>query len=235
MPAHPRWTHPRWTLPLLLAAAAGSQQPGTVRAAPPAHDPRPHLPPGAALEHLRSGHLRALAARAAGQEPAAAPRPSGAGRYVAAVLVCADADLDAAALFGCARRDLLVLATPSAHADPGVVALLEHFAAAERLSLVVVLTHDGCTALAAAPDTPSGRASQRRGDPARALAQARRWPLARAQAHVQREALLAASPRLRDLLAEGRMEIVPASLLRAGGLEWHGPRTDPAPVPAGGR
>jgi carbonic anhydrase len=196
------------------------------------HAPQPSLPPAAALQHLRLGHARAVAALARG---AAAPppleRPAGAGRHVAAVVVCADAGVDVPALFGLLPQDVLLFSNPGASAGADVVAALERAAAEERLSLCVLLTHAGCRALDPGGDSPSARALARAAEPARQHAAARQVALERAQALVQRESLLAASPALRALAAEDRFRVVPASVdPRTGAIVWHGARAEELPL-----
>jgi len=206
------------------------QQPGTPA---PVHDPQPMLPPRVALAHLRAGN-DALAASLAARRPAPKPRrrPSGAGRYLAAVIVCSDAGVDPAELFGCPRRDLLVLSNPGARVDAAITATLERLARTERLSLCVVLTHADCPSLPLqAGATKAARALHRQAEPARQLSRSRHCPLERAQALVQREHLLAASTALRRLTAEDRLRVVPASVSpRSQQVRWHTTRAEEAPI-----
>jgi carbonic anhydrase len=195
-------------------APAPRERPQSVQAQPPVHAPQPVLPPAVALEHLRQGNARLRAAVADGRPaPALLPRPGGAGRYVAAVLVCADAGVDAAALFGLLPKDVLLVSVPGAFASADVTALLERAAQRERLSLCIVLTHAGCPSLAA--DQGPSTAAQlfaRRSNPARDLAAARRLPLEHSQALLQKEQILALSESLRQLEREDRFRIVPAAV-----------------------
>ncbi|MBM3962061.1 MAG: hypothetical protein FJ306_09215, partial [Planctomycetes bacterium] len=95
--------------------AAPTQQPP----APPTHAPLPELPPLAALAHCQTGNAAHVRARASGKPvPTAADRPAGAGKYVCAVLVCADAGVDVPALMGLAPADVLLLAAPGPFASP---------------------------------------------------------------------------------------------------------------------
>ena len=135
-------------------------------------------------------------------------RPPGAGRYVCAVVTCADVDVDFAALFGLQRRDVLVLRLPGAYVTAEATALLERTIAQHRLSLVLVLGHTGCDAL-----RPSGAerpdALDRRLTTLRHHAGATRLSLPEALVHRQRELLLAASEPLQRRLAEDDLRIVP--------------------------
>lgn len=194
----------------------------------PAHRPHPQLPPAAALEHLRAGHRRVLEQHRGADREATAPppRPAGAGRWVAAVVVCADADLDVAGLFQLERRDVLVLATPAAGLTAESVALLEHAVAEERLSLCVVLTHADCLALrepaAGTPASPARLALQRSLAAARTRARERGVPLAQAQAETQCLDLLAASAPLQAAAEAGAFRAVAATVdPRSLALSWH--------------
>jgi carbonic anhydrase len=201
--------------------------------APPVHAPQPVLPPAMALEHLRQGNARLRAALADGkQAPALLPRPGGAGRYVAAVLVCADAGVDAAALFGLLPKDVLLVSVPGAFASADITALLERAAQRERLSLCVVLTHADCASLAAdqGPST-AGQLFARRSNPARDLASARRLPLEHGQALLQKEQILALSESLRQLEREDRFRLVPASVDPSTlAITWHTTRAEELPI-----
>ncbi|MGE3175173.1 MAG: carbonic anhydrase [Planctomycetota bacterium] len=231
-------------LAILTAAAAAqhhadAQDPHPKRPAPvPVHAPHPDLEPRAALARLRAGHERFLAARAAGDEvPAPLPRPAGAGRFVVAVLGCADAAIDVPARFGLQARDVLWIATAGAEVDAGATALVEWAVAHERLSLVVVLTHERCASLtagsagAAGPDRPTPvPGAEARGAAARQLAARRRLDLAQAQALLQCERLLGGSALLRQQSAAGRVQLVPASVGPDGAVRWHTTRADELPI-----
>lgn len=138
--------------------AALSQQP-TSRT-PVTHAPLPTLHPAIAFQHVQNGNAAAAAARAAGQPPPPpAERPAGAGRYVCAALVCADADLDVPSLLGLRSGDVLVLSVPGPFATPETTALLERMVVDDRLSLVLVLAHADCRTLAEGAAMPQPQAS----------------------------------------------------------------------------
>lgn len=212
----------------------GPRTPGTT-AAPqdPVHHPRQVFPPQKALAHLKAGNLaytRRLPDRQGPADPL--PRPGGAGRYLAAVITCCDARIDAAELFACRRQDLLIVSTPGANVDAVVTATLERLASTERLSLCVVVTHAGCPALEAGEaDSPASRALQLRTRMAADLARTRRCTIEEAQARLQRDHLLGASRILRELREQGRLRIAPASLPRRRlPLRWHTTRAAEAPI-----
>lgn len=217
--------------------AASGAQPGVSTSAPgpgasadakrgasaaPSHRPQPRLRPLAALQHLQAAAAQAAAAtrhRPAPRATAAAERPAGAGRYVAAVVVCADADLDLGATFGVPRADLLVLQTAGGLLDRDDIALLEHFAASERLSLIVLLGHADCTARQVHGKT---RAQAGLAARLRALADGVPGEVAPiAQLQRQRDALLGASETLSGLAQDDQLRVVVAQLAADGAIGWH--------------
>jgi carbonic anhydrase len=200
----------------------------------PIHRPNLFLPPRAALAHLRAGNAAyVLAARDGKSAPRPAPRPSGAGRYVAAVVVCADATLDVPFLFGLAPEEVLLLSTPAANLTVEDTAVLERAAAQERLSLCVVLTHADCPSLAGGQaQTKAQEVLERSTARARELAARRGIPVAKAQALEQCEDLLAASAPLRALAKAGRFQVVPATVEpRTGAIHWHTTQAEELPLP----
>lgn len=161
----------------------------------PVHHAQPDLPAEAALQFLREANARVAAARAHGERAADEPRPAGAGRYVVAVIGCADAGVDAAALFGLRPEDVLWIANAGAVASSDAADLVAWAAREHRVRLCVVLGHTQCASLA--PNAEGNSASRvpgadRRAAAARALAARRRLSLAEAQALVQAEQLRAA-------------------------------------------
>jgi hypothetical protein len=97
-------------LPLLPAQAAAqgrradakpTKSPAVPRREPPTHAPLPVLRPLDAWLHIRAANAACLSARDAGLPAPAPERPGGAGRYVCAVFMCADADLDVPACSDC--------------------------------------------------------------------------------------------------------------------------------------
>lgn len=89
-------------------------------------------------------------------------RPANAGRWVVAVVADAELDVDVDQIFGVARRDILVLASPGPCLRPEELALLEHAVATEHLALCVILVREGGTSSAAGHETPAARALRRR-------------------------------------------------------------------------
>ena len=195
----------------------------------PTHAPQPTLHPLVALQHCKNGNTAATAAIARGQPlPQPAARPAGGGRWLAAVLVCADADVDIAPLLGLRRSDVLLVSVPGPFASPETTALLERAVTDERLSLVLVLAHADCRALAER-NTPD--ALQRRRDALRVEAARLQQPQPKTLAQLQREQLLAASELLRGKQAAEALRIVPATLeTRTGVLQWHHTNADVMPL-----
>jgi carbonic anhydrase len=217
------------------------------------HAPKPRLKPLVAWQFVKLGnaaHVQQLAAakRARAAAPhaadlpndhahdhAAAPqrnrpiRPAGAGRYVCAVLACADLDVELAAVLGVQRQDLLVLRAPGPFVSQEAVALLGRAVERHRLSFAIVLGHAPCESLR----QPTGHedALTRRLLPLRALARRRNQPLHETLVHQQRELLLASSPQLRAAVDEDRLRIAPALLdARTGKLRWVARRAHTLPI-----
>ena len=198
----------------------------------PTHAPQPELPPALAFAHVRAGHDAWFAARTR-KEPAPPPpdRPAGAGRYVCAVLVCADCDFDVPAALGLRRRDVLLLSVPGPFVTPEIAAVLERQVLQERLSLVVLLAHPRCAALqptaaGTPPDALSARADLVHRDAARL-----RLPLAKTLAQGQRELLLACSDELRQRAADDHLRVVAAEVdPSTASITWHLKATDSMPM-----
>jgi carbonic anhydrase len=227
---------------LLVAAAAPAQHDAhdapparpaaeTKNGAPmrPTHAPQPELPPLLAWRHVRTGNEALVAARAARRPaPAPAERPAGAGRYVCAAIVCADADVDVPALLGLARRDVLLLSAPGPFVPPEAVALLEQAVADERLSLIVVLGHADCRTLATRRGVSPGQdAVADRLDAVRRDAERTQATLVQSLVRLQCQQLLAASDLLRQHARGDTLRVLPAELdARSGALTWHHARID---------
>lgn len=196
----------------------------------PTHAPQPTLHPLLALQHCKNGNAAATAAIALDRAmPKPAARPAGAGRWLAAVVICADADVDIAPLLGLARADVLLLSVPGPFVSPETTAMLERAVADERLSLVLILAHADCRTLQpnASPD-----ALTRRREALRAEAERQQQPLPKTLTQLQREQLLAASELLRAKQAAEELRIVPATLdPRTGVLQWHHANADVMPLP----
>lgn len=197
--------------------------------APATHAPLPQLPPLAAWRHLQQGNAAYAQALAAGKAaPAPADRPAGAGKHVCAVVVCADAPVDAAALLGLARADALVVAVPGPFVAAETVALLERAVVDHRLSLVVVLGHTDCESLA---ERREADALRRRRDAVHAEAQRRGEPLAPTAVRMQRDLLVASSELLRQRCEADQLRVLPATFdARTGAVQYCQRAADALPV-----
>ena len=172
--------------------------------AAPIHRPQLRLSGDDALAFVQAQHERTLRKKPTADDEHAQPqRPAGAGRYVCAVLACADSGVDVCATLGLSPKDVLLIQNTAATADADTAELLARAAATHGLSLVIVLAHDGCESLgegarklpeSAANAVPEPRVEQRAA-PARAMAARLRVSLAHAHALRQQERLAAA---LRD-------------------------------------
>ncbi|HEX6813844.1 MAG TPA: hypothetical protein VF384_19640 [Planctomycetota bacterium] len=216
-------------------AQAGQQgQPGPV-ASPrtlPTHAPLPALPPLDAWQHIRAGNAARVAAQTAGRPlPPPADRPAGAGRYVCAVFVCADADVDVPAALGLHRRDVLLISTPGPFVSREAICLLEHLVREERLSLVLILAHPRCTTLDMRPAGAGQDALSAQLDAVHADARRHKCPLARALVQAQREQLLATSTELRRRTTTDELRVVPGEIdARSGAIVWHHRHADELPL-----
>jgi len=140
--------------------------------------------------------------------------------------------VDAAALFGQRRQDLLVLSTPGPHVDAAAVALLSRVVSRERLSLCVVLTHDRCESLAPHGDDAAAAKLRERARRARELAARRKIALADAQALWIRDSLLGSTPQLSQLVADGEFLVAPGVVdPRTGAIRWLLTRAQELPMP----
>lgn len=207
----------------------------------PEHDPQLVLHPLLAFEHVQAGNAAVVAARAKAESmPALKPRPAGAGRYVCAVVVCADCDVDVPALLGLHREDVLLLAVPGPFVGAETVALLERVVVAERLSLVLVLGHAECRSLGATTGSPGSTTDgstpttdplARRAEVARREAERRRQPLPKTVVQMQRELLLAASELLTQRSATDTLRVLPGEIEpKSGAILWHHRKVDTMPL-----
>ncbi len=216
--------------PATPAATAAEQKRGA--STPATHVAHPTLPPLLAWQHVKDANAAVAKARTAGTPAPPLPaRPAGAGRYVCAVLVCADADVDVPALLGLRRADVLLVSTPGPFANPESLALIERVAAAEHVPLLLVLGHADCRTIAArAADTPPDTLS-RRTDAARAEAERRQQPLPKTLVQLQREHLLAASDLLRERVLRDELRILPGTIDgKSHAISWHHARVDAMPL-----
>lgn len=164
---------------------------------------------------------------AAAHATAAAPhRPTGAGRWVVAVVVDPTADLEPHAVLGLARSDVLVLAAPGLSVRPEELALLEHAQAQERVALCLLMTREGSQPTPAPAATPAAQALARRLEPAQALAARSGEALMPVQARLQAASIVSASEPLRVAAKAGLFRTAVALLPARGDTPkliapWH--------------
>lgn len=217
------------------SSAPATHAPTGKRTPAATHAPQPSLHPLLAWQHVKNGNAAAAAAIAR-QEPLPAPaaRPAGAGRYLCAVLVCADCDADVPALLGLRREDVLLVSVPGPFASAESLALLERAVADDRLSLVLVLGHSGCRTLQPQRPTegePAADALTRRAEVVHKEAARRQQPVVRTLVQMQRELLLAASESLPRKVAIDELRVFPGELdARTGVLTWHHQSQDAMPL-----
>ncbi len=241
------------SLPALAAAAPSrcwqTQEPEPHAAAqtPAQHAPKQEGPAAhrAALRLLPQETLQLALHRTAVPDPTQGKasehefvRPAGLPRYVAAVLSCADMPQSAPDLLRLPERELLTVQNAGGDADAGAVEVLVR---RQEVQLIFVLSHARCACLHAEgvePGLEEDRATvaeqraARRRLAAMAHAKARRLPLERAHAELQREQLLAGSPVLRQAAERGRLLVVTASATAPkGGLVIHAKNRDRQLVP----
>lgn len=202
------------------------------------HRAAPELTAAAALQALRDGNARVAAARARGED-AKEPgdRPGGAGRYVVAVIGCADCPVDPATLFGLRREDVLWISNAGATATSDAAALVAWAAREHRLRLCVVLPHTDCPSLAPASERTSRvEGAELRAAAATALAARRHLAIAHAQALLQAEQLRAAlrsapQPASDAKPANETVRVVAASVdASTRAVTFHVPRADELPI-----
>ena len=196
------------------------------------HAPQPELAPLFAWRHVMLGNAAFVAARKHGEPaPRPAPRPAGAGRYVCAVVACADIDFAIAERLGLAQRDLLEIRVPGPFITPEVVALLDRAVQRDRVALVLLLTHDRCDTLALPHSQQRTDALTRRVATARQLAKRHGRPLAPTLLRRQRELLLVASSVMRAKRNGDKLRVMLGELQRdSGKLVWHHQRADELPI-----
>ncbi|MEZ6038680.1 MAG: hypothetical protein R3F29_14455 [Planctomycetota bacterium] len=202
-------------------------------AARPTHAPQPTLPPLAAWRHVRNGNeTYARHLRDDLPPPRLQPRPSGAGRYVCAVVLCADHDGAVAPLLGLAAEDVLVIRVPGTFLTAESAALIERAVAKERVPLVLLLAHRRCESLRPLRDGErQPDAIDRRREAAARDAERLGVPLRDALLRGQRELLLATSPALREAADEDRLRVLPGVLDdRTAVIDWRHRRSDELPI-----
>lgn len=189
---------------------AATQRTGRDEAEAPIHRPQMRLSGDEAFAFVQARHEQTKREHPDSGQPGeksgheTPTRPAGSGRYVCAVVACADAGIDACALLGLDAKDVLLIQNAGANADADVAELVARAQQDHGLSLVVVLAHDACGSLgegararrgAGASASPESTRIEQRASAARALADRLRISIAHAHALRQRERLEAA---LRD-------------------------------------
>lgn len=221
--------HPAAVPPKQLPSAAEQKRGAKT---PPTHAPNPSLPPLLALHHVQTGNAAAAKAIAAGADPGKpATRPAGAGRYVCAVLLCCDLDVDIHKLLGLRREDVFVVSAPGPFATPETMAALERTLLGEPVPMLLVLGHADCRLLQNAPPNPVPNGLTRRADAAREQAARMQQPLPKTIVQMQRELLLASSEPLRQAVVADTLRVFPGELdARTGAVTWHHQRADAMPI-----
>ena len=201
---------------LAAAALAASQMPEL-------HDSQPH----GSGQHGTGQHGSHAASPHA---TATATRPSGAGKYVCAVITCADADHNIAELMGLAQQDVLVLRLAGTFVNPEAVALLDRIIEQHQLSLIILLSHEQCESLRSS-QTNANDALDRRLTQLRPLAKRQQQSLSEAVVRQQRELLLASSASMQKLVQQDRLRVLPAVLNdKSGAVQWHHRRAQELPL-----
>ncbi len=206
------------SLTALAPAQDARQKANDPKDRPPLHRPRLGLFPidalqvmkfGAAKAEAQSRRRQALTEQAAEQS---SRKPEGAGRYLAAVVVCADADLDPAKIFGQKRTDLLILASPGPRIEARDLSLIERALRKHRLSLCLVLTHEGCETLSQRPEGEDEELWSRYLQATADLAAEHKVPMADAHGVSQSKLILAGSDLLNRARGEGRFQVASVML-----------------------
>lgn len=200
----------------------------TERSHAPVHAPRLQLDPLRAFRHIEQGAAQVAADRAERlrakqrgapdkpEKPAPRParRPTGAQRYIAAVVSCADADLDVPGLLLQRRADILSISNPGPVLRRDEIRLLDETITTERLPLVIVLVHDDCS-------TARHRAKRRH--PARPLSAVEYGTIV--ARHLLRQSEVAAAQH-----ARGTFEVAVGLVAESGDITWHAPWVDAPPL-----
>ena len=157
-----------------------------------------------------------------------AERPAGAGRYVCAVLACADLDASLPEALGLKRKDVLVLRAPGPFVSPEDVAMLERTVRAHRIPLILMVGHRQCDTIRATAPRPDAltrrvmalRQRSRRGQ-----------HLHLALLEQQRALLLASSELLQKAQELDEVRVLPALFdPRRGALTSTAPRALTMPI-----
>ncbi|MCA8976965.1 MAG: hypothetical protein KDC98_19735, partial [Planctomycetes bacterium] len=126
-----------------------------------------------------------------------------------------------------------VISKPGPFIDPDSVALLEHFVTAERLAMVVILTHADCSTANIEPGgNPRQTALAERIAEAGRRARAGGYSLPLALARGQRELLLASSSIVQQSADKDEVRIIAAQVdPRTLTIQWHTRRAEELPMP----
>jgi hypothetical protein len=143
-------------------------------------------------------------------------RPTGAGRWVIAVVVDPEADVDPHAVLGVERGDVLVLAAPGLCVRPEELALLEHAQREAKVALCLVMARQTATSPAQQADSPAALALRRRLALAEREASRTKQSGNQAQAQLQAEAIVNASEPLRFAAKQGLFRTAVALLPERG-------------------
>lgn len=143
-------------------------------------------------------------------------RPTGAGRWVIAVIVDPEADVDPHAVLGLERGDVLVLAAPGLCVRPEELALLEHAQREAKVALCLVMARQTATSSAQQADTPAALALRRRLALAEREASRTKQSGNQAQAQLQADAIVNASEPLRLAAKQGLFRTAVALLPARG-------------------
>jgi len=213
------------------APSSVEQKRGSANA--PTHAPHLKLPPQAVLAFVRASHAAFAAATAKKQPPPApAVRPSGAGRYLCAVVTCSDLGREMHSLLGLRREDVLVISVPGPFLTPEVTATLERQVHDERLSLVLVLSHDRCATLAKPAPGAKRDALTLRVENATKDSVRRQLSIERALAEAQRELLLASSEELATRVDDNTLRVIGGEVnSETGTITWLTKPIDELPMP----
>jgi len=217
------------------ANADATHRSSNTTAGRPTHAPHPALPPLFAWKYVRMGNDAFVAAKQQDPEhpaPKLLPRPAGAGRYVCAVVVCDDLDVEVAPLLGLRRQDVRVVRVPGPFVNQEIAAMLERVAVQHDLSLILLLSHQHCEALAPPADgAPRHDAIDERRALVQRLAERHRQDLHDAMLRRQRELLLAASKELSERRRKDDLRIVPGVVdARSGRIDWRQRRAQELPI-----
>ena len=210
-----------WLTVLILTATLPAQhgaKPLPESKRPVVHRPRLGLLSVDALRELQLGAARAQNGIAEQEHESSRRKPPGMGRYLAALIVCADANLDLLKLFDQDVEDLLILSSPGPLLHAAEVSMIEHAVSEHHLSLCVVITHQHCETLGKLrPGNKEGWVE--RLQPSVTLAERRGISLEDAHGVIAAKLLLESSERLGKAQKAGKFQVASLLLRRQGKRE----------------